>query len=499
MTTLQFKCTLLTDVVLNIKSATEGNQSTLDFIPGNCFLGIVATCYDELKEAAMELFHSGKVRFGDAHPACGEMRTLRIPASMYYPKLVGKSKLYIHHLYKRELDKDGTDGMPQQLKQCREGFYAFSDADHKGHEVKVEKSFSLKSGYDRELRRSKDSLMYGYEALEKGGVYYFEVEVDDDEKAAVVCSKLIGEKHIGRSRSAQYGLVKIESVPFIQTKGSPQGENGLITVYADGRLIFLDENGRPTFRPTPQQLGIEDEEAKIDWGKSQVRTFQYAPWNGKRQSYDTDRCGVEKGSVFVVRTSKETTVSSGWVGHYLNEGFGRVIYNPSFLKAKTGSNGLAVYHLQEQEDKPDTVENVANSSALFRFLKNKQEEVEAQSYIYAQVNKFVDTNRNSFRGANFASQWGTIRSIAMKYPNTARLRLELFDKKRIQVRSRDKEQYTSEEKDAYLTHGVAAEKWKANRIKMLSDFIVLFENYKDGKYTQQAVINLAAEMAKICI
>lgn len=42
MKILQYRCTLCTDVILNVKSATEGNNQTLDFIPGNNFLGIVA-------------------------------------------------------------------------------------------------------------------------------------------------------------------------------------------------------------------------------------------------------------------------------------------------------------------------------------------------------------------------------------------------------------------------------------------------------------------------
>jgi hypothetical protein len=66
MTTLKFKCTLLTDVILNLKSATEGNNQTLDFIPGNCFLGIVAGKLYAQKTSAenLDLFHNATVRFG---------------------------------------------------------------------------------------------------------------------------------------------------------------------------------------------------------------------------------------------------------------------------------------------------------------------------------------------------------------------------------------------------------------------------------------------------
>ena len=48
MTTLKFKCHLDSDVVLNLSAATEGSNKTLDFIPGNVFLSIVARHYSEL-------------------------------------------------------------------------------------------------------------------------------------------------------------------------------------------------------------------------------------------------------------------------------------------------------------------------------------------------------------------------------------------------------------------------------------------------------------------
>ena len=70
MKTLQFKCKLLSDVILNQRAATEGNQESLTFIPGNCFLGIVAKDYMNFQpQKQAEIFHSGHVRFGDGESA----------------------------------------------------------------------------------------------------------------------------------------------------------------------------------------------------------------------------------------------------------------------------------------------------------------------------------------------------------------------------------------------------------------------------------------------
>ena len=77
-----YRCTLLSDIIINQKAATEGNQNTLDFIPGSNFLGIAASAIypdpDLTDSEKMEIFHSGHVRFGDAHPLFNGQRTVLI-------------------------------------------------------------------------------------------------------------------------------------------------------------------------------------------------------------------------------------------------------------------------------------------------------------------------------------------------------------------------------------------------------------------------------------
>lgn len=88
MKKLKYKCTLLSDIILTQNAGTKTQQGTLDFIPGNAFLGIAASkLYGTLsQEESLEMFHGGNVRFGDAHPLSGNIRSLRIPAVYYYKK-----------------------------------------------------------------------------------------------------------------------------------------------------------------------------------------------------------------------------------------------------------------------------------------------------------------------------------------------------------------------------------------------------------------------------
>jgi len=300
---------------------------------------------------------------------------------------------------------------------------------------------------------------------------------------------LVGTRRIGRSRTAQYGLVKIEEKPFANHKGNTQpfsiGKDQYIAIYADSRLIFLDENDACTFQPTPKQLGIKDEKAEIDWRKSQVRTFQYAPWNFQRQCRDTDRCGLEKGSVLVVKTSVPVSAERACVGSYQNEGFGKVIYNPEFLQAKDGTNGEARYRLQD-ETKPEPKDKSTVTSCntpLLTFMRSRKKTEEADSEILKCVNAFKTTNKSLFSGDKFASQWGTIRSIAMRETDPAELMKKLFGN----PKEKDGEM------EGYLTHGTAKDKWAdRNRLNTLKEFA---ENNESN--LRKALINLASEMAKI--
>lgn len=490
MKKLKFECELLSDVVINQSAATEGNNKTLDFIPGNSFLGIMASHYAEFSsEEALLLFHSGKVRFGDAHPESlmkSDIRTLRVPASLYYPKLKSvKDVCYVHHFYDRKADKL-NDGRPQQLKQCRNGFFAFAQG--KGFKAITERNFYLKSAYDRDRRRSKDEQMYGYESLEAGGKYLFEVETDDDSLVETIIKNLVGKHHIGRSRTAQYGEVRITEKSFEESVSRQDPVkirgNEYVVVYADGRLIFLDENLEPTYRPTAEELGISGGE--IAWDLSQVRTFQYAPWNGKRASRDTDRTGIEKGSVFLVKVNESNIpeLKSRYIGVYKNEGFGKVIYNPDFLDVVKDGNGEAKLKIQQCDIMLSQENSLPLSGTpLLDFIARKRCVNEAESFVYEKVNEFVEVNKNSFsNGADkFSSQWGQIREIATRSKTYEKIISELFGA------------------NGYLCHGVAKEKWeeKGRSMNLRLFLKTIRESFsKYGDISSMALVNLASEMAK---
>lgn len=490
----RFRCRLLSDVILQGQSTVGQLQRSIDFIPGNTFLGIMARKYDSYSmEQQMDLFHNGTVRYGDAHPIGrgGSIRSLRIPASLYYPKLKGMDGgLYIHHIYNRSMDKE-DDGRPQQLKQCRNGFYVFDMSKNEMSLVDLDKTLSLKSAYDRERRASEDKKMYIYESLKRGAEFLFEVDFDDENLRDTIIKGLTGSHFIGRSRTAQFGHIEITDCEYQDMPSNIVAEGDeYVTVYADGRLIFLDSNHAATLRPTAEQLGIIGGE--IDWSRSQIRTFQYAPWNGKRQAYDTDRCGIEKGSVFVVRTDgHQHDLTSTYIGFYQNEGFGKVIYNPDFLQYDKATNGkcrYAITSITEQAESSD--DHTSETSLLVKHLMRSNDEDKALSFIYKEVNNFIlryseyyYDSPNTKERESFSSQWGQIREMAKKDKGDSDLKSDI---------------------NYFLnkTEGRKA-KWNENqRLNKLNQFIDAISRYQGtavitkSEMVRTALLNLSIEIAK---
>ena len=468
--TLQFKATLLSDVILQQSSATLSANRTLDFIPGACFMGIVASkAYKEFDECPLtyKLFHSGKVHFGDANPAHGSHRANRIPLAMYHPKFSPETEdCFIHHTI-----QDFEKLADVQLKQCRRGYYDFVDFRH-AEAVPVEKEIALKSARDKNTRSSAKKQMFCYESLNEGQEFLFEVATDDPEIKEIVTRALVGIHRVGRSRSAQYGLVKIEETSFENPKCLPNQSDEDVVVYADSRLIFFDEFGLPTCQPNASDLGIKSPDAKIDWTRSQVRQFSYCPWNFKRQCFDAELFGIEKGSVFVITEANASYEGKASVGEHQTEGFGQIYYNPEFLNSIPGSNGRAVAKLLKATEAPK--KEAANvSTFLLDWLKGKSDEDIMEYDVYAEINKWVDKNKGIFSAELFNSQWGQIRALAMEGGTHEEIVNRIGD---------------------YLSHGVAKKRWdKFERRKKLMDFIR--DSFNDDNI-QMAVINLAAEMAK---
>jgi len=434
MKKILYKCTFKTDVILNATSATEVSSLFIDYIPGSRFLGLVAkNLYVEKNiQKTMDLFHNGAIRFGDAHLLVNEKRTLKKPFVWFTKKGEDKNEtIYLHHKI-----EDFSKYQGIQLKQVRKGYFADNDS------VSVSGNFSIKSAYDRDKKRSADEQMFGYYGIKKGFEWCFYVEYLNENYIEEIEKSLIGLKRIGKSRSAQYGLVNICRSREIDPISNIQ-LNGLISIYAESNLCFYDENGQNTVQPTVEMLGLP-KTSQIIWDKSQIRTKLYQTWNTHRYNRDADRQIIEKGSVFIVKLNvpcSSEKLNLG-IGSHLNEGFGKVIVNPDFLES---DDDFLKISLTEDRTKLQNsyfvVENGSSDQDLIEFLENQVKNNKIENEIDVKANKFVKDYGGKWNIS--ASQWGQIRSFAKLSENFKTFDFLVFD-----------------DKAGFLYHGQSEEKWR---------------------------------------
>ena len=329
--------------------------------------------------------------------------------------------------------------------------------------------------------------MFGFESISKGQVFSFSIQFEDESLVDLVKSSLLGNKRLGKSKSAEFGQVAISELDENQEKSVFKTENYTL-VYAQSNLCFVDENGSPTFQPKINDLGLESGE--IIWEKSQIRTYSYSPWNFKRNASNTERHCIAKGSVFYVKTTIKTEKSTAIVGAYQNEGLGRIIYNPTFLDCK--ENGEIVNAIKKYEEIKPLVNKKEPTSKLALFLMNKfnakQEDLKISEEVASCIEELKAKKSPLIEISS--SQWGGIRAYAAKTKNQTELKNLLFgsDEKVEKVGKDDKVQV------GYLTHGIAEERYwgKKGNLRVFQDIFELGDKFSKSSFIEK----FAAEMAK---
>ena len=400
MREFRFEITFKSPIILQASSNTQGKMSSLDFIPGSAFLGMVASRYSDFSDP-FKIFHSGAVKFCDAALIKDGKEFFKITLYYFHEKLDG-SKIYNHHLLSREESEKFT-----QLKQMRSGY--INDEKKK---LSMDLDFSQKSAYDKIKRRSMDSQMYGYEAFRAGMKWRFSVKFDanvSEDDISRVKETLERSTRLGKSKSAEYGAVEIkfigENTDEIQSFTPPEGYT---FVYAKSRLALIDENGNPSY--DVKYILPNSNENNVDYAKTQIRISNFTPYNGARSTKDYERACINKSSVIALKnlSAEQIAALKNGVGAYLSEGFGEVLINPWFLNG--GNVRDSPIEFQKEAETEHSTKEIPIQSDLAKFLKQKQTTKDQALEIAERVANFIESHKDKF-GKISKSQWGAIRAL----------------------------------------------------------------------------------------
>jgi hypothetical protein len=432
MKELIYQVEFLSDIVLPASSNTDGNIQKLDFIPGSNFLGMVAKNYDKFEDS-FKVFHSGAVKFGDAAVLKDGKPTYKMPLSYFHEKLEDET-IYNHHKI-----EDFTKF--EQLKQKRSGFIT-EDKEL----IEIDYHYSQKSAYDKSKRRSKDSSMYGYNAIARGTKWQFGIKYDDTitkNDLELIKSSILGTQRFGKSKSSQYGLINIEFLEEQDFSTQNKQIDNEVVLYLNSRVALFDDTGSPTYELKYLFAGLEEE--NIAYDKCQIRTSTFTPYNSARKTKDYERVCINKGSVIVLNSVQDISISN-FVGAYQSEGFGEILLNPKFLE----ENGFKL----KKDNKNNEISSpkIEVKSDLAKFLQQRQNSKQTKLEIGNKVAEFKKDNKSLYSKIK-NSQWGTIRSICTKGDTDFKEKIK-----------------------EYISSG--KEKWEQKQIKTLLDASDKLEFYK---------------------
>jgi len=390
MKTKYYRCEFLSDIVLPASSNTQGNIRLSDFIAGSNFLGMVASNngYESFKEEAFDVFHSGAVRFFDAHVEIDSKLSYKIPLSFHALKIGDKN---FNRLHLDDADETRLRTNQEQLKQHRVGFinedYSYNIPSY---------NYTQKSSYDQALRRSKDEGMFGYSALKKGTHWIFKVSYKDDKYIHKVEQRLLGDKKLGKSKSAQYGKVNIVNADNFDSIKTFTPEDNLSYIYLNSRAVLVDKSGNFTTLPSIENLGLSSGE--IVWEKTYIKTSSYHPYNSARETKEYTRVCISKGSVITIKNLSQTPENG--IGAFLSEGFGDILINPKFLESKSPQ-------LRKYDVYRPSIASSNYDKNLIGFLEKKADNdndtLEVSSHVQKVYKTFIQASK---------SQWGQIRVFA---------------------------------------------------------------------------------------
>lgn len=331
-----FTIELLEDCVFSASAATEGSHESLDRISGAALLGAAAArLYDRLdRRAAYMAFHSGRLRFLDGLPFANGTVGYPVPQPWHHRKTekahqqgqVDPKKIF--NLLHGTIPSD-EQRRPAQPKQLRKG-YVHLDGGYSTpeHELRLKTAIAAQTG------RAAEGQLFGYDALLRGQCFACAIEADADFDPGLfqqVVDALQGTALLGRSRSAEYGKVRVTLTDYPSPTPGPIDGNRL-TLWLLADLAPCDHSGQPCLDPVLASIGLP-EGARIDWSKTFLRSRRYSPWNAHRHGYDWERLVWSAGGVITVELSEPARPElldrlQAGIGLYREAGLGRVWVNP---------------------------------------------------------------------------------------------------------------------------------------------------------------------------
>ena len=416
MTQIPLLIELLSDVVLPSTSATVGAPVTQTLVSGNQLRGVVGQHYTSFGDDAWDVFHSGAVRFRDGLPITPhDVTAVPMPLCLHHPKGVAP----FGNNGQLQIVDDVVDASERPAamrhEQLRVGYLTDT-----GHWHRPARRAALRTAIDPSDQRAREGFLFGLEALTRGQRFLAVVEAEPSVPKPVVRSIvdiLKGEHRIGRSRSAEFGRVRIsrDGADTLWERFQrilEPAEDGCQLLFLSDVALRDPDTGAPTLQPTASTLALP-KGASVNLGRSFVRSRRFSPFHGLWRRPRMEQQVLAAGSVLRVEGIQQAeliaAVRSG-IGEYRSEGFGRVAVAPRLLARQW-------LPVPQSVDSTDAFS--APTGELMDWLVARRRLEDRRVAILDWVDETLVELRRY--GAMNRSQWGLVRQQAASAVNKVQL------------------------------------------------------------------------------
>lgn len=424
-------------VSFSAQAVTTGGHRSLDHIPGAALLGLAAAYFyrDDGKPIdgvdVWSAFHSGKVRFGNGYPVLDSgMAALPVPRCLHTRK-GGKGVANLARV-------DREPGV--QYQQIRSGYVNLTTSQPTGT-IKPRMQTTLKTAVDAVTGTAASAQLFGTQSIAPGQVFDAVLECEDglESQLDVICARLDGPQRIGKSRSAEYGHVKISLAGDRESEVSNPVKPDECVVYCSSEIwLHSVQDGH-----LPMAAEFMLESGELDLSRSFISYRRYAPYNGRWRTLTPERQVVEAGSVLMftgVDPARRPTAARAVVGAGREAGLGVIHYDPPCLVLEVLENWETLSAASAGLS-PEAARH--EDSPLWKFMRSRADasivRIEAVRIAHEVADRFLANyevarslggmRRDQLSGPG-KTQWGQVSTVARATSDPEKLRDALFGKKK---------------------------------------------------------------------
>ena len=487
MRTLHYEILLKQDTSLPSPAGrrTGGASPSLDFVPGSALLGAAARYYDDAAASLRwDLFHCGRVRYGDARLISLDdaIGALPAPLCMYLPKGVeskGWDDTWVNFLCLDDTQRAAVQYVPIRGQVAPDGVIE-----------SVDPRYTLRTAVDYVQQRAQEGQLYGMGGLPAGTRLRGSIEMDDG-----ICSAaekfLVEHLHdrplfLGQRKSAGLGLATLTFLRSAdtqptrgwQTSDQPVGAAGMVHVWLISEICLVDpDTGAPTLEVDPTHFGLNPEAHHVVRRNTFVRSLRWTSFNRHRRRPDVEHIALKAGSVVTLDgfesaqqvNALRNHVACG-IGLFRAEGLGRVIVQPQVLLSKRANLGASRPKADPTKSPPPPL---PETGRMGPWLMHRSEVVGQRRTARrlaedAFNDQFKGRYARSRRDLPGPSQWITVAGVARKamgarHPSEM-LFQELFGGQtwRSHLDAPDNKELAQRAQRGALVRGAAARRWFVN-------------------------------------